>query len=64
MEQVTKTCTRLGIKPAARILAVRLGVQTLQFFSHGKLIRSHAVSTSRRPPSNVRDSRGLRSQSS
>jgi len=58
MEQVTKTCTRLGIKPAARILAVRLGVQTLQFFSHGKLIRSHAVSTSRRPPSNVKDSLG------
>jgi len=58
MEQVTKTCTRLGIKPAARILAVRLGVQTLQFFSHGKLLRSHAVSTSRRPPSNVKDSLG------
>ena len=37
---------------------MRLGVQTLQFFSHGKLIRSHAVSTSRRPPSNVKDSLG------
>jgi hypothetical protein len=58
MEQVTKTCTRLGIKPAARILVVRLGAQTLQFFSHGKLIRSHAVSTSRRPPSNVKHSLG------
>ena len=58
MEQVTKTCARLGIKPAARLLVVRLGVQTLQFFSHGKLVKSHAVSTSRRPPSNVKDSLG------
>ena len=31
MEQVTKTCVRLGIKPAARILVVRLGRQTMQF---------------------------------
>lgn len=58
MEQVTKTCTRLGIKPAARILVVRLGAQTLQFFNQGKLIRSHAVSTSRRPPSNIKGSLG------
>jgi len=58
MEQVTKTCARLGIKPAARILTVRLATQTLQFFRDGKLVRSYAVSTSRRPPSNVKDSLG------
>lgn len=58
IEQVTKTCTRLGIKPAARILAVRLGAQTLQFFRGRKLVRSYAVSTSRQPPSNIKDSLG------
>ena len=58
MEQVTKTCTRLGIKPAARILLVRLGTQTLQFYREGKLVMSYPVSTSRRPPSNVKDSLG------
>jgi hypothetical protein len=58
IELVTKTCTRLGIKPAARILVVRLGPQTLQFFARGKLVKSYAASTSRRPPSNVKDSLG------
>ena len=58
MEQVTKTCTRLGIKPAARLLVVRLGPQTLQFFQAGRLVKSYPVSTSQRPPSNVKDSLG------
>ena len=58
MERVTKTCTRLGIKPAARILTVRLETQTLQFHRAGQLVRSYAVSTSRRPPSNIKDSLG------
>ena len=58
MEQVTKTCARLGIKPAARLLVVRLGTQTMQFFQRGKLVKSYAVSTSRRPPSNLKDSLG------
>lgn len=58
MEQVTKACSRLGIKPAARILVVRLGTQTMQFFTKGKLVKSYTVSTSRRPPSNVKDSLG------
>ena len=58
IEQVTKTCTRLGIKPAARLLVVRIGPSTLQFYSGGKLVKSYPVSTSRRPPSNVKDSLG------
>ena len=58
MEQVTKACTRLGIKPAARILAVRIGPQTMQFFAAAKLVKSYTISTSRRPPSNVKDSLG------
>jgi hypothetical protein len=58
LEQATKTCATLGIKPAERILVVRLGSQTLQFFRNSALVRSHPVSTSRRPPSNVKDSLG------
>jgi hypothetical protein len=58
LEQVNQTCSRLGIKPTERILAVRIGAQTLQFFQHSSPVRSYAISTSRRPPSNVRDSLG------
>jgi hypothetical protein len=58
IEQVTKTCARLGIKPAARLMVVRLGPQTLQFHDAGTLVQSYPVSTSRRPPSNVKDSLG------
>lgn len=58
MEQVNKTCARLGIKPGERLLAVRIATATLQFFRGGRLERSYAVSTSRRPPSNLRNSLG------
>jgi hypothetical protein len=58
LEQVTKACDALGIKPAERILAVRIGSQTLQFYRGGALVRSYAVSTSRRPPSNIKGSLG------
>ena len=37
---------------------VRIGASTLQFHRGGTLVRSYAVSTSRRPPSNVRNSLG------
>lgn len=58
MEQVTKTCARLGIKPGERLLAVKIGTATLQFFRRGELVRSFGVSTSRRPPSNLKNSLG------
>jgi len=51
-------CAALGIKPANQILAVRLGPQTLQLYRAGDLVRAYAVSTSRRPPSNVKGSLG------
>lgn len=57
-EQVIQTCQRLGIKPTERVLFVRISTQTLQFFRSANLIRSFAVSTSKRPPSNVKDSLG------
>lgn len=58
MERITKTCLRLGIKPADRILLVRIATATLQFYQAGVLVRSYPVSTSKRPPSNVKHSLG------
>jgi hypothetical protein len=58
LEWVNKTCARLGIKPGERILVVRIGTATLQFYRHGTLVKSYPVSTSRQPPSNVKHSLG------
>lgn len=58
IERVNKACARLGIKPADRILHVRISTQTMQFLKHGTLVKSYVISTSRRPPSNVKDSLG------
>jgi len=58
LELANKTCERLGIKPADRLLLVRIGTATLQFFQRGVLLKSYPVSTSRRPPSNLRNSLG------
>ena len=48
----------LGIKPADRLLHIRIAEQDLQLFERGKLLRTYQVSTSSRPPSNQRDSLG------
>jgi len=59
-----KTCAHLGIKPTQRVIFVRIATQTLQFFDGGKggeggrLVRGYAISTSKRPPSNIKDSLG------
>ncbi|HEX2852788.1 MAG TPA: L,D-transpeptidase [Opitutaceae bacterium] len=37
---------------------MRISTATLQFFQHGSLVKSYAVSTSKRPPSNVKHSLG------
>jgi hypothetical protein len=57
-ELVNKTCQRLGIKPADRMLFVRIATQTLQFYRRGELVRALVVSTSLKPPSNIADSLG------
>ncbi len=57
-EQVIQTCSRLGIKPTDRVLFVRISTQTLQFYRGGVLARSFVISTSKRPPSNVKGSLG------
>lgn len=58
MEQVNKTCAPLGIKPGERVLVVRISACTLQFFRKGVLVKSYPISTSRRPPSNIKGSLG------
>lgn len=57
-ELVTKTCDSLGIKPADRVLVVRIHTQTMQFFRRGALAAAYPISTSAKPPSNVKDSLG------
>jgi hypothetical protein len=58
IEPVTKTCARLGIKPGERLLVVRISTATLQFFRKGELVKSYGISTSKRPPSNLKNSLG------
>lgn len=58
MELATKRCLPLGIKPADRLLFVRISTATLQFYQAGVLVKSYPVSTSLRPPSNIKNSLG------
>jgi hypothetical protein len=58
LERITKTCLRLGIKPADRVLVVRISTATMQFYDRGVLVKSYVISTSKRPPSNVKHSLG------
>jgi len=58
LESLNETRSRLGIKPTDRLLVVRLGASTLQFYVQGDLVKSYVVSTSKLPPSNVKNSLG------
>jgi hypothetical protein len=58
LELVNKTCARLGIKLGERFLVVRIRTATLQFFTKGVLVKSYVISTSKRPPSNIKNSLG------
>lgn len=58
MERINKTCDRLGIKPGERVLVVHIGAATMQLFRKGVLVKSYVISTSKRRPSNVRNSLG------
>lgn len=58
IELLNKTCARLGIKPAERTLIVRIGTQTMQFYRNNVAVKSYVISTSRRPPSNIKNSLG------
>ena len=58
LESATETGSRLGIKPADRCLVVSITRQTMQFFRQGECVKSYVISTSLRPPSNVKNSLG------
>jgi hypothetical protein len=57
-EPFTKTRSSLGIKLTDRILVVRIGASTLQFYRKRSLVKSYVISTSKRPPSNIANSLG------
>jgi hypothetical protein len=57
-ERINKTCENLGIKPTDRALFIRIGTQTLQFYRRSELVKTYVISTSARPPSNIRGSLG------
>lgn len=48
----------LGLKPTSRLITVSIAQQLLGFWSDDCLVKSHVISTSRRAPSNVKDSLG------
>ncbi len=58
IKQAIEKCAALGIKPANQLLFVRIDVQSMQLYRGGELVRAYTVSTSLRPPSNVRGSLG------
>jgi hypothetical protein len=58
LERTKEKCDALGLKPTTRLIAVSIARQLLGFYRDGCLVRSHVVSTSLRPPSNVKDSLG------
>lgn len=57
-ERAKEKCDALGLKPTTRLITVSIAQQLLGFYRDGCLVRSHVVSTSLRPPSNVKDSLG------
>ncbi len=58
LEQAKKKCLALGLKPTSRLIVVSIARQLLGFYQNDILIKSYVVSTSLRPPSNVKDSLG------
>jgi hypothetical protein len=58
LESATETGSRLGIKPADRCHVVSKSRQTMQFFRQGECVKTYVISTSLRPPSNVKNSLG------
>jgi hypothetical protein len=58
IETLSKLCSDLGIKPTERLLYVRMSEATMQFYAMGKLVGSYGISTSKKPPSNIKHSLG------
>ena len=58
LEHAKEKCLALGLKPTSRTIVVSIARQLLGFYRDGVLSRSYVISTSQRPPSNVKDSLG------
>jgi hypothetical protein len=58
LEHAKEKCLELGLKPTSRVMVVSISRQLLGFYEGNILIKSYVVSTSKRPPSNIRDSLG------
>jgi hypothetical protein len=58
LKHATEKCLALGLKPTSRTIVVSIARQLLGFYQDGVLLRSYVISTSQRPPSNVKDSLG------
>ena len=57
-ERAKERCDALGLKPTSRLITVSIAQQLLGFWRDDCLVKSHVISTSLRPPSNVKDSLG------
>jgi hypothetical protein len=57
-ERAKERAAALGFKPTERIIVVSIPRQLLGFYRGGSLVKSYVISTSLRPPSNVRNSLG------
>jgi hypothetical protein len=57
-ERAKEKAAALGFKPTERTIVVSIPRQLLGLFRHGRLEKSYVISTSLRPPSNVRNSLG------
>ncbi|GAB5560977.1 MAG: L,D-transpeptidase [Synoicihabitans sp.] len=57
-ESAMQSGEALGIKPAERLMHVSLAEQTLRLFHGTALVKTYTVSTSAKPPSNLKDSLG------
>ncbi len=58
LQRMKERCAALVIKPTARVMTVSIAQQLLGFYRDEALIQSYIISTSLRPPSNRKDSRG------
>ena len=58
LQRMKERCAALVIKPTARVMTVSIAQQLLGFYRDEVLIQSYIISTSLRPPSNRKDSRG------
>ena len=57
-EHAKEKCLALGLKPTSRVIVVSIARQLLGLYQDGALVKSCVISTSQRPPSNVKDSLG------